>query len=32
VEFIDIHGEDVQFMGDLWGEIEELLTERPEEN
>ena len=32
VEFIDIHGEDVQFMGDLWSEIEELLTERPEEN
>ena len=31
VEFIDIHGEDVQFMGDLWGEIEGLLTERLEQ-
>ena len=32
VEFIDIHGEDVQFMSDLWGEIEELLTEWLEQN
>ena len=32
VEFIDIHGEDVQFMSDLWGEIEELLTEWFEQN
>jgi len=32
VEFIDIHGEDVQFMSDLWGEIEELLTEPLEQN
>ena len=31
VEFIDIHGEDVQFMGDLWGEVEGLLTERLEQ-
>ncbi len=31
LEFIDIHGEDVQFMGDLWGEIEGLLTERLEQ-
>ena len=32
LEFIDIHGEDVEFMGDLWGEIEGLLTERLEQN
>ena len=28
LEFVDIHGEDVEFMGGLWGEIEGLLTER----
>ena len=32
LEFVDIHGEDVQFMGDLWGEIEGRLTERVEQS
>ena len=32
LEFVNIHGEDVQFMGDLWGEIEGRLTEQLDPN
>ena len=31
-DFIDTHGEDVEFMRDLWIEVEARLTERIEEN
>ena len=30
--FVDTHGEEVEFMRDLWAEIEELMTERLEQN
>ena len=32
VDFIDMHGEDVEFMRDLWTEVETLQTERLEQN
>ena len=32
LDFIDTHGEDVEFMRDLWTELETLLTERLEQN
>ena len=32
LDFIDMHGEDVEFMRDLWTEIEVRLTERLEQN
>jgi len=32
LEFVDTHGEDVQFMRDLWAEIEGRLLERLEQN
>ncbi len=32
MDFIETHGEDVEFMRDLWTEIEALMTERLEEN
>ena len=32
VEFIDMHGENVEFMQDLWTEIEGQLSERLEQN
>ncbi len=31
LDFVDMHGEDVGFMRDLWTEIETLLTERLEQ-
>ena len=30
--FVDTHGERVEFMNELWSEIEERLTERLEQN
>ena len=32
LEFVDIHGEDVEFMRDLWAEIEGRLLEQLEQN
>ena len=32
LEFADIHGERVEFMSELWSEIEGLLSERLEQN
>jgi len=32
LEFVDTHGEDVEFMRDLWAEIEGRLLERLEQN
>ena len=32
LDFIDIHGEDVEFMHDLWAELEVRLIERLEQN
>ena len=32
LDFVEIHGEDVEFMRDLWTEIEARVTERLEQN
>ena len=32
VEFVDTHGERVEFMSEIWSEIEGLLSERLEQN
>ena len=32
LDFIDTHGSDVEFMRDLWTELEARLTERLEQN
>ena len=32
LDFIDIHGEDVEFMNDLWAELEVRMSERMEQN
>ena len=31
IDFVDLHGENVEFMRDLWTEIETILTERLEQ-
>jgi hypothetical protein len=31
IDFVDMHGEEVEFMRDLWGEIETILTARLEQ-
>ncbi len=32
LEFVDSHGEEVEFMSEIWSEIEGLLSERLEQN
>ena len=32
LDFVEIHGEDIEFMRDLWTEIEARVTERLEQN
>ncbi len=32
LDFVDTHGEDIEFMRDLWTEVETRMTERLEQN